>query len=193
MTRSIAAGTITKLAGKELFVADLIELQLSTTQYITTSNIDIPYDSATAPDAGTNTYLAQGQFLNYGDIVESGDIRVNSIDMIFTAVDLTTLALLMNNDFIDKRVVIYRVVLGTDYSFTSDDIWLMFDGTVTGYNISETEDIAMVTITVASQFADFERTSGRKTNPTSQNIYFPYDKGMDFSPQIVKDIKWGKA
>ena len=41
MTRSIAAGTITKLAGKELFVADLIELQLSTTQYITTSNIDI--------------------------------------------------------------------------------------------------------------------------------------------------------
>ena len=113
--------------------------------------------------------------------------------MIFTAVDLTTLALLMNNDFIDKRVVIYRVVLGTDYSFTSDDIWLMFDGTVTGYNISETEDIAMVTITVASQFADFERTSGRKTNPTSQNIYFPYDKGMDFSPQIVKDIKWGKA
>ena len=193
MTRSIAAGTITKLAGKELFVADLIELQLSTTQYITTSNIDIPYDSATAPDAGSNTYLAQGQFLNYGDIIESSDIRVNSIDMIFTAVDLTTLALLMNNDFIDKRVVIYRVVLGTDYSFTSDDIWLMFDGTVTGYNISETEDIAMVTITVASQFADFERTSGRKTNPTSQNIYFPYDKGMDFSPQIVKDIKWGKA
>ena len=58
MTRSIASATQTKLAGSSIFVADLIELQLSTTQYLTTTNIDISYDSATAPDAGANTYLS---------------------------------------------------------------------------------------------------------------------------------------
>ena len=46
---------------------------------------------------------------------------------------------------------------------------------------------------IASQFADFLRKNGRRTNPASQNIHFSSDKGMDFSPQIVKDIKWGKA
>ena len=193
MTRSIASATQTKLAGRQIFVADLIELQLSTTQYLTTTNINISYDSATAPDAGTNTYLAQGQFLDYGNIVESADLRISSIDMTFTAVDTTTIALLMSNDYIDKRVVIYRAVLDEDYSFTSDDIWLMFDGTVTAYTIKETENTATVTITIASQFADFLRNNGRRTNPASQNIHFSSDKGMDFSPQIVKDIKWGKA
>ena len=193
MTRSIASATQTKLAGRQIFVADLIELQLSTTQYLTTSNIDIDYDSSTAPDAGTNTYLAQGQFLDYGNIVESADLRISSIDMTFTAVDTTTIALLMSNDYIDKRVVIYRAVLDEDYSFTSDDIWLMFDGTVPAYTIKETENTATVTITIASQFADFLRKNGRRTNPASQNIHFSSDKGMDFSPQIVKDIKWGKA
>ena len=193
MTRSIASATQTKLAGRQIFVADLIELQLSTPQYLTTSNIDIDYDSATAPAAGTNTYLAQGQFLHYGNIVESADLRISSIDMEFTAVDTTTIALLMSNDYIDKRVVIYRAVLDEDYSFTSDDIWLMFDGTVTAYTIKETENTATVTITIASQFADFLRKNGRRTNPASQNIHFSSHKGMDFSPQIVKDIKWGKA
>ena len=116
MTRDIASATQTKLAGRQIFVADLIELQLSTPQYQTTSNIDISYDSTTAPDAGTNTYLAQGQFLDYGNIVESADLRISSIDMEFTAVDTTTIALLMSNDYIDKRVVIYRAVLDEDYS-----------------------------------------------------------------------------
>ena len=193
MTRSIASATQTKLAGRQIFVADLIELQLSTPQYLTTTNIDIDYDSSTAPDAGTNTYLAQGQFLDYGNIVESADLRISSIDMTFTAVDTTTIALLMSNDYIDKRVVIYRAILDEDYSFTSDDIWLMFDGTVTAYTIKETENTATVTITIASQFADFLRKNGRRTNPASQNIHFSSDKGMDFSPQIVKDIKWGRA
>jgi len=193
MTRSIASATQTKLAGRQIFVADLIELQLSTPQYLTTTNIDIDYDSSTAPDAGTNTYLAQGQFLAYGNIVESADLRISSIDMTFTAVDTTTIALLMSNDYIDKRVVIYRAILDEDYSFTSDDIWLMFDGAVTAYGIKETENTATVTITIASQFADFLRKNGRRTNPASQNIHFSSDKGMDFSPQIVKDIKWGKA
>ena len=193
MTRDIASATQTKLAGSEIFVADLIELQLSTTQYLTTTNINISYDSATAPDAGTNTYLAQGQFLSYGNIVETTDLRIAEIDMEFTAVDTTTIALLTNNDYINKRVVIYRAILGSDYTFTSDDVYLVFDGKVTGYTIRESDKTATVTISCASQFADFERTNGRKTNPASQTIYFPNDKGLDFAPELVKDIKWGRT
>jgi hypothetical protein len=193
MARDLASSLQTKLAARTVFAADLIELHLATPLYFTSTNIDIDFDSTTAPDAGTNTYLAQGQFLEFSNIVESSDIRVGQLDMTFTAVDTTTVALLINNEYMNKRVVIYRAVLADDYTFTSDDVFTVFDGIIMGYSIQESQDTATVTITVATQFADFERTSGRKTNTASQQVHFPTDKGMDFSAQIVKDLKWGRA
>jgi len=192
MSRNIDTSLQTKLEARQVFVADLIEVHLDTPQYYTTTNISLQYDSASAPDAGVNTYLAQNQFLSYGNIVESSDLRVGTLELTFTAVDTTTVALILNNDYIDSRVVIYRAVLNDDFSFTDSDVFLVFDGRITGYSIQETDTTATITISCASQFADFERTNGRRTNPASQNLYFPTDRGMDFSPQIVKDIRWGK-
>jgi hypothetical protein len=192
MSRNIDTSLQTKLEARQVFVADLIEVHLDTPQYYTTTNISLQYDSASAPDAGVNTYLAQNQFLSYGNIVESSDLRVGTLELTFTAVDTTTVALILNNDYIDSRVVIYRAVLNDDFTFTDSDVFLVFDGRITGYSIQETDTTATITISCASQFADFERTNGRRTNPASQNLYFPTDRGMDFSPQIVKDIRWGK-
>jgi len=192
MSRNIGTSLQTKLESRQIFVADLIEVHLDTPQYYTTTNINLQWDSPSAPDAGVNTYLAQNQFLSYGNIVESSDLRVGTLEMTFTAVDTTTVALILNNDYIDSRVVIYRAVLNDDFSFTNSDVFLVFDGRITGYSIRETESTATITISCASQFADFERTNGRRTNPASQNLHFPTDRGMDFSPQIVKDIRWGK-
>jgi hypothetical protein len=192
MTRNIPAALQTKLAGKSVFVADLIELHFSTPLYFTTTNINLQYDSPTAPESGVQTYLAQGLFLNYGDIIENSDLRVGTLELSFTAVDPTMVAVLINNDFIDRRVVLYRLVLNSDYSFTDDDVFTIFDGRISGWTLREEQGSANVTLSVASFFADFNRTNGRRTNPASQNLFFPNDKGMDFSPQIVKDIRWGR-
>jgi hypothetical protein len=89
--------------------------------------------------------------------------------------------------------VIYRAILNNDYSFTDTDVFLTFDGYITGYSIAEEENTATLTLECSSQFADFERTNGRRSNPASQNLHFATDRGMDFSPQIVKDIKWGRS
>lgn len=192
MSRNIGATLQNKLEGRTLFIADLLELHLDTPIYFATTNISLNYDSGTAPDAGVNTYLAQGQFLSYGQVIESSDLRVGTIELNFTAVDTTMVAVVLNNDYIDKRVVIYRAILNNDYSFTDSDVFMIFDGFITGYAISEEETTANLVLTCSSQFADFERTNGRRSNPASQNLYFPTDRGMDFSPQIVKDIKWGR-
>jgi len=193
MTRGLASATNTEFQGKRLFGADLIELHLSTPRYLTTTNINIDYDSPTAPDSGANTYLAQGQFLSFGNITESSDLRINQLIMNFTAVETTTLALLLNNDYINTRVVIHRVLFDEDYSFTSDDVFTLFDGKITGYQIREEEKTATLSIIVASMFADFERLNGRKTNPASQKIHFPDDEGFQYSAAIVKDMKWGRS
>jgi hypothetical protein len=84
MARDLAGSLQTKLAARSVFAADLIELHLATALYFTSTNIDIDFDSATAPDSGANTYLAQGQFLNFSNITESSDIRAGQLDMTFT-------------------------------------------------------------------------------------------------------------
>lgn len=192
MSRNISADLQNKLGGSKVFVADLIELHFATPIYFTTTNISLRFDSDTAPTAGTNVYLAQGQFLSYGNIIESSDLRIGTLELTFTAVDTTMVAVVLNNAYIDKRVVIYRAVVGSNYTFSSSDVFLVFDGRITGFLIKEADKTAEVILTCASQFADFERTNGRRTNPASQNLYFPGDRGMDFSPQIAKDIAWGR-
>lgn len=191
--RNISEATKTKLASRAIHVVDLIEIHLDTAIYFTSANISLDFDSPTAPDTGTNTYLAQGQFLGYGNIVESSNIRVGQLDLTITAVDTTTVAKLLADNYMNKRVVIYRAILGDNYAISSQDVFTVFDGTIINYRIAESSNSATCVITVASQFADFERTNGRRTNPASQQIHFPQDKGMDFSAQIVKDLKWGRA
>tara|TARA_B100000965_G_scaffold320970_1_gene282131 strand:+ start:815 stop:1396 length:582 start_codon:yes stop_codon:yes gene_type:complete len=193
MTRGLGSSQQTEFEGRKLFGADLIELHLSTPRYLTTAPINITFDSASAPDSGANTYLAQGQFLQFSQVAESSDIRINQLIMTFTAVDTTTLALLLNDDYINTRVVIYRALLDDDYAFTSDDVFTLFDGKITGYQIREEETTSTIQIIVASMFADFERVNGRKTNPASQKLHFPDDEGMQYSASIVKDMKWGRA
>lgn len=192
MPRNLSPDLITSLNQRKLRIIELIELHLSTPVYFTNGHIDVDYDSATAPDAGTNTYLAQGQFISLGGISETTDIRVNAMAITFTAVDLTTAALVLNNDYIDRRVVAYRMVLNDDYSYNSDHVFQYFDGTISSFSISESPNTANLTLKVASQFADYERTNGRRTNSTSQQRYFSGDVGLDFSPQIQTEIKWGR-
>ena len=49
----------------------------------------------------------------------------------------------------------------------------------------------MIELQAASQFADFEKIRGRRTNNESQQIHFPGDRGFEYAPQVVKDLKWG--
>jgi len=193
MARNLSSSLQSKLATQQLVVADLLELHLDTPVYLTNASIDINYDSATAPDAGINTYTAQGQFIGFGNVSETADIRVGSIDISFTAVDLTTIALVTNNEYIDRRIVIYRAILDNNNNLNTQNVFQYFDGRITTFSIQETEKTATLTIQCATQFADFEKQAGRTTNVASQQIFFPNDKGMEFSAGIVKDIKWGRA
>jgi len=193
MGRGLSSGLITSLSGQQMRVADLVEIHLATAVYFTNGAIDLEYDSPTAPDAGTNTYLAQGQFLGFGNVTESRDIRVSSMAITFTAVDYTTLGYVLNNEYIDRRVVLYRAVLDDNYQIDSTKVFQYFDGRINDFSISESPNEATMALSVSSQFADYERTNGRRTNSTSQQRFFSTDVGLEFAPQIQTDIKWGRT
>ena len=193
MPRKLSANLITSLTGRKQIVADLIEIHLATAVYLTNSFIDLSYDSDTAPDSGANNYTAQGQFLALGNVDESRDLRVSSMTLAFTAVDFTTLAYVLNNEYIDRRVVLYRAVLDDNYAIDSDKVFQYFDGRIKEFAISESPTSALLSLSVGSQFADYEKLSGRRTNSDSQQRVFANDVGFEFAPQIQTDIKWGRT
>jgi hypothetical protein len=193
MSRRLSSGLITSLSGRQIRVVDLIEIHLATALYFNNGIIDLDYDSASAPDAGVNSYLAQGQFIGLGNVQETKDLKIGSMSVAFTAVDYTTLGYVLNNEYIDRRVVIYRAVLEDDLSLDSTKVFQYFDGRIKDFNISESKDTATLSFNVGSQFADYEKLAGRRTNSDSQQRFFANDVGFEFAPQIQTDIKWGRT
>ena len=54
-------------------------------------------------------------------------------------------------------------------------------------------DTATISLEISSQFINFDKKAGRKTNIGSMQIEHPQDFSMEFSSSTLKDIKWGKA
>ena len=67
------------------FAVDLIELHLkdaagsSDALYLASGGIDVDADTTTAPDTGSNTYSAQGEFIAYTAINEDFDVKTTKI------------------------------------------------------------------------------------------------------------------
>ena len=90
-------------------------------------------------------------------------------------------------------MVIYRAVLDEKLQPQTGQTYQYFDGRIKDFTISESRASAQLTLEIASQFADYERKNGRRTNNASQQRFFASDVGMEFSPQIQTDIKWGRT
>tara|TARA_R110002012_G_C11476680_1_gene594580 strand:+ start:106 stop:732 length:627 start_codon:yes stop_codon:yes gene_type:complete len=199
-TRLINSATVTKLGRENVHYVDLIQLHLTdasgndTMLQYNTGPIDLVVNT---PTSGTTLYVAQGDFINFGNLKETADLSVQSFDVLFSAVDTTTLSALVTSDAGLKRIsgrqaVFYRVVLGDDYSFSSTDVYMIFDGTIDGYSITEDENTSTLSITCSNNFAKFDSINGRKTNPASQNVRFPNDRGFEFASALKQDIRWGQ-
>jgi hypothetical protein len=200
-SRQLASSAITKLSADTVHYVDLIQLHLTdangndTTLQYNTGPIDL---TVVTPTSGTTLYLAQGDFINFGNLKETADLTVQSFDVIFSAVDTTTLSALVTSDAGLKRLsgrqaVFYRVVLGDDYTFSqTEDVYMIFDGTIDGYSITEDENSATLAITCSNNFAKFDDINGMRTNPASLQVRNPGDRGFEFSSSLRQDIRWGQ-
>lgn len=184
MTRSLTGSLITELATNKLNPVELIYVGVSTGFYYTDHYKDISYNG--------NTYVASSLFLGLSEVTESSEVAVNSLTLKFTGADQAIISLVLNNDYMDKVVNVYRGFLNDSQTLISDP-FLLFEGRIENFNIDEDETSSSVLISVASHWADFDKVKTRKTNTNSQKLYFPNDKGFDYASQSVREIKWGRA
>lgn len=183
MARTINASTLTEIENYELKIATLIYFELSADVYLTDRGHDISY--------GGNTYQASSHLLSVANVNESSDIRVNSLDIELSGVDQAYIASFLGTSYIGRQVIIYKAFLDDNGAIIGAPV-MFYDGRIDGFSINQNDKTATLNVSVASHWSDFEKKSGRYTNPNSQELFFSGDKGFDFAAFIVKDLKWGK-
>lgn len=183
MSRVTSQATIDALASDSIRLATLIKLNFPTPYYITDYGQNLSYDG--------NSYQASSYILGIGDAAETGGIKVNSMDITFSAVESNFTALFLTSNYVNVQVLVERVALDDNDNVIGESI-AFFDGRIVSFDIEDSGSDSEITIEMASHWQDFDKVQNRKTNSKSQNFWYPEDMGFEFAASTITDLKWGR-
>ena len=190
MTRDFTSSLKSYLAGNSLTEVFLLKINTSSsTVYYTSGPFNIDYDG--------NTYTAQGNFLTLSEGQETAEVQIHSVNIIISAVETSNITTFATSDMINKDVEIYRaylnpVTMQLNGDSAGDAVFLAFKGKVAGYQVTNNVSTADIQLQVSSQFINFTRKNGRRSNLVNFQREHPTDFSMQFSHETVTDIFWGK-
>ena len=187
MTRALTTAVKNQLATGTIRPIHLISIGFATPVYLTDSSYPL-----TSSISGTSrTYDASDFLMGFSSFSELTDITKASLSLTLSGANLTYISVILNENITNAPVTIYRGLLDSSNSVIADP-FLLYSGNIESFEIGEDSKRSSVELSVASNWADFVKKNGRKTNNTSQNRFFPTDDGMDFASELVSDIKWGR-
>jgi len=182
MPRSLSSALQTQVSSTATKTAFLVELNLSSTIRLTDWYSNVTYDS--------NSYEAGGSFLQVDSTTETGQLQVDEINLGFSNVTDQVRSLVQDGAFTDKTVDIYLAYFNADENIVGAINY--FTGQIRSVSISETIDSSILTMTVASHWANWNLTKGRHFSDESQQSFSSGDKGMEFATQVKQDVRWGR-
>lgn len=160
----------------------LIEMQLNgLTVRLTEAMFDV--------DDGGDNYLGNGILLDIDGAKETDELSVNNTSITFSASEQSIVAIMLQNNQIERPVKIYRGYLDNDGQLIGKI--LLTWGTTTSFSISDELNDTKIQIDIAGPFSDWEKSAGRNTTNGSMQKYFPDDKSMEFASQVKPELKWG--
>ena len=183
MTRALTSAIKTELATNNIRPVHLITIGFGTPVNIT----DCIYELTSSVSGSSVTYSSSSFLLSIPQFTEETDLTKTSLNLSLSGSSQTFISTVLN-----ENVVIYRGLLNSSNALIADP-FLLYKGSIDTFAIEETDTESFVTLSIVSHWADFEKSSGRKTNNNSQQRFFSTDVGMDFSSQTVLDIKWGRS
>lgn len=189
--RGLSDAQNTYLAGNALLVITLIDIELygQTDLHYTDAPFDVDYNG--------ETYSAQGNFISVSEAQETADLQVTNINLVISALDSDMVTKLCRSQQINQNVIVRKAFFDpTTYALIGDSggdqALVVFKGNIAGYKIQDSEDSATIQIEVSSQFNNFNRTSGRRSNLASFQREHSTDYFMQYSHETLQDIRWGK-
>lgn len=181
MPRSLSAALQTQVSSTATKTAFLVELNLSTVIRLTDWYTNVTYDS--------NSYEAGGSFLTVNSTTETGQLQVNEIELGFSNITDQVRSLVQDGEFTDKTVDIYLAYFDSNESIVGAINF--FTGQVRNVSINESLENSILSMTVASHWANWNLTKGRHYSDESQQAFSSGDRGMEFATQTKSDVRWG--
>jgi len=200
MTRDLGTGLQSKLQANTRRVIDLVLIKNANGGLLTlllsngftmplnftNCDVDITYDST--------LYEANRGYIQHSGIQESSKLTNERLDIIFTGVDLENAQALLNSNYIGAIVQIRKAVINADYSFSENDVYLVYEGFINTFQLQYNKQDAALILNVGGPFAAFsKRTIYGYTTVQSHTLTFKDDLGMNFAQKTLSDIKWGTA
>ena len=96
---------------------------------------------------------------------------------------------MQDGEFTDKTVDIYLAYFDSNESIVGAINF--FTGQVRNVSINESLENSILSMTVASHWANWNLTKGRHYSDESQQAFSSGDRGMEFATQTKSDVRWG--
>lgn len=143
----------------------------------TVSFTDLPYDTS----YNSTSFTGVGKALGYDVIEEVAGLQANGIRLYFNAADASLLAVLLDQNLIDRPIYVYRGMLDSNNQVITNPL-VIFEGRSDSAQLSEDPDGGTMQLALEcfDENVDFERVNGRRTNHEEQQTYFSGDSGFAF-------------
>ena len=188
MTRSLTTAVKNELATNDIRPVHLITIGFATPVNLT----DCAFPLTSSVSGSSVTYTASSFLLSITNFTEETDITKTSLGLSLSGADQTFISTVLSENITNDEVTVFRGLLNSSNALIADPL-LLYKGNIENYSIQESDKQSNLTLSIVSHWADFEKKNGRKTNNASQQRFFSTDVGMDFSSEIISDIKWGRA
>ncbi len=181
MPRSLSTALQAQVSSTATKTAFLVELGLSTTIRLTDWYSAVTYDS--------NNYEPGGSFLTVDSTTETGQLQVDEINLGFSNITDQVRSLVQDGAFTDKTVEIYLAYFDESEALVGAINY--FTGQIRNVVVSETIESSVLSMTVASHWANWNLTKGRHYSDESQQSFSSGDRGFEFATQVKNDVRWG--
>jgi hypothetical protein len=181
MPRSLSSDLQTQVSAQQTKIAFLVELNLSTVIRLTDFYRDVTYNS--------ESYEAGGSYLSVDSTTETGQLEVNEINLSFSNVTDQVRSLVRDGSFNNKQVEIYIAYFDVNEDLVGAVNY--FTGNIRNVSIQENINNSVLSLTVASHWANWNLTKGRHYSDESQQSVYSGDRGLEYATETKSDVRWG--
>lgn len=186
MSRDLTPAVVAQAQAAACEVVHLVELKLDEP----TGTIRLT-DAYRSIEWNGDTFLATGHLLGIGEIEESSDAIVRRVAIQLSGVDLTYVALLLAQDYLDRQITIYKAFLDGAAGVVTSPV-LMFYGLIDCPTIEEDGQTCRITVEASNKWIGSGRRPGRHTNHEDQKVEFPDDTGFQYVAGLMNTpVIWG--
>lgn len=142
-------------------------------------------------DYDGDTYLGVGNLGSLSPVREGIEPRPYQVTAQLSGIPSEYIAIALGENYQGRDAKIYDVLLDSDHQIIGTPT-LAFNGRMDTMDVLLGAE-AVITVTMQSRLADWDRARVRRYNHEDQIAEYPNDKGFEFVAQMVeKELLWGR-